>query len=147
MGNELADFAAKRGAQSTRGGGVPPLAKATYKRLIMDNVITKWQSRWSGRGDCRQSKLFLGGPRPDIFPAISHESNPTVGKIVRFLTGHAHLRRHDAIVKEKTRQPLANIQCRLCRSNEETPFHLVANCDALARNRLEILGHPVIEDF
>ena len=86
-----------------------------------------------------------------------------LGIMVRYLTGHAHLRRHNKIAK--TPQPIfyeypemkyslkdpndnhegdhdRQITCRLCKlaGKEETPFHLATECLAAWKTRMHYLG-------
>ena len=83
--------------------------------------------------------------------------------MVRYLTGHAHLRRHNKIAN--TPQPVfyefpemaynmtdpddnydksfdRQVTCRLCKlkGREETPFHLVSECLGAWRARMTYLG-------
>ena len=51
-----------------------------------------------------------------------------------------YLRRHAALVGD-----LEDDECRLCMEGEESSFHLVAECPALARTRLSIFGDFVLE--
>ena len=58
----------------------------------------------------------------------------TLGILVQFLTGHNKLQRHKNL-QEKISDPFS---CRLCGSAEETSFHVIAECPALQRERMEI---------
>jgi hypothetical protein len=49
------------------------------------------------------------------------------------------MNRHQALV-DKTTDPL----CRLCLEDEETSFHIIAECPALAATRRELLGTPFL---
>ena len=86
-----------------------------------------------------------------------------LGLMVRYLTGHAHLRRHNKIANtmqptyanfprmkyslvdpdDDEKEPLDwDVICRLCqiKSTEETPLHLMAECLAAWEPRLELFG-------
>ena len=86
-----------------------------------------------------------------------------LGIMVRYLTGHAHLRRHNKIAN--TQQPTyydlpemqyelkdpddchkgafdRGITCRICKlkGNEETPFHLAFDCLGAWNTRRRLMG-------
>ena len=86
-----------------------------------------------------------------------------LGIMVRYLTGHAHLRRHNKIAS--TQQPIPydqpqmlynlhdpddkhigrydrEVMCRLCKlpGTEETPYHIATDCLGAWRTRFELLG-------
>ena len=87
--------------------------------------------------------------------------------LVRYTTGHAHLRRHNKLAG--TSQPLPvlkpeqriiikdpsesdfrvdeEIRCRLCQSKdkEETPHHIITECPTLWRERWTRLGYYTYE--
>ena len=52
------------------------------------------------------------------------------GTLVQILTGHNFLKRHNALVDHTD-----DAECRLCLEEEETTFHVVAECDALVSAR------------
>ena len=54
------------------------------------------------------------------------------GRMVRFITGHAFLRRHNWII-----DPERFSSCRFCGDDEEgeTPWHFIAQCPAFIINR------------
>ena len=78
--------------------------------------------------------------------------------MVQILTGHTHLKRHQAIIDESDRQRIIaatggnadsdgnaiidapDASCDLCQQGEETPLHLLSECDALATLRKDIFG-------
>ena len=93
-------------------------------------------------------------------------SRTDLGYIIRYTTGHAHLRRHNKIAG--TLQPRSfgpepfydmkdpddhdvsddpEVRCRLCRlkGKEETPYHIVTECLAIWHSRWSNLGHYTFE--
>ena len=48
--------------------------------------------------------------------------------------------RHQAVIGDTD-----NPECRLCLEDEESSFHVVAECPALAGKRREILGEPFLK--
>ena len=69
---------------------------------------------------------------------------------VRYVTGHAFLKRHNMIVEKGTKAGIENedIYCRLCESNTdwETPHHIICKCPALMHRRKAIFGEYMLPD-
>ena len=84
---------------------------------------------------------------------------PIAGQLVQIMTGHTFLNRHQAIIDESERQKILealdwdnadddgnavidapNPKCTRCNKGDETPLHLLAECDRLATLRLQIFG-------
>ena len=69
----------------------------------------------------------------------------STSRFVRFLTGHAFLRKHNAYVKynKKPNQviPFDEIKCRMCGEASEEPAHIIRECEAFAVERLEEFGY------
>ena len=67
---------------------------------------------------------------------------------VRYVTGHAFLKRHNMIVEKGTKVGIENedIYCRLCESSTdwETPHHIICQCPALMHRRKAILGEYML---
>ena len=82
-----------------------------------------------------------------------------VGQLVQFLTGHCFLKRHQAIIDESERQRIIAANdydntdddgyaiidapdsvCSCCKKGEESPLHILSECDALADLRNSIFG-------
>ena len=80
------------------------------------------------------------------------------GQVVQLLTGHTHLKRHQAIIDDSERQRIIAVtggnadsngnaiidapdaSCSLCQAGEETPLHLLSECDAVATLRKDTFG-------
>ena len=137
IGNEAADAEAKRGALSVEllVEDRPAIPEAMVKMKFKLAFTKKWQEYWTNRPDCRQTKIWL----PQIRPAISFEllkaGRRKLSGLVQIITGHNFLRRHEALVRET-----GEAECRLCLEDEETSFHIVAECPALAEPRLRVFG-------
>ena len=137
-GNEMADQEAKQGA--LLGGSVLlplPLSKTIVRSQIRTRIDQAWNTRWQDGLDCRQTKLFFPSPDKNKSYAITKMSRLTFGQITRFITGHNFLRRHEQIVHP---DPFTSKLCRLCENEEETAWHIVAECDCLHKIRGEIFG-------
>ena len=82
-----------------------------------------------------------------------------VGQLVQFLTGHCFLKRHQAIIDESERQRIIAANdydnaddegyaiidapdsvCSRCNKGEESPLHILSECEALADLRNSIFG-------
>ena len=125
-------------------------------------MYREWNLRWQTQGDCRQTFLFFPCIDRGKSKKITKMCRKDLGIMVRYLTGHAHLRRHNKIantpqpvfsdlpqmrykltdpddyMEEKDRQTT----CRLCKlaGREETPFHLAHDCLRAWETRLNLLG-------
>jgi hypothetical protein len=60
---------------------------------------------------------------------------------VAILTGHAPVRRHLNIMGLFDGEPV----CRFCRMETETVKHIICCCEALARQRCNVLGRLIAE--
>ena len=94
-----------------------------------------------------------------------------MGQLIQILTGHTFLKRHQAIIDETERQrtiealrindnsefpnmdddgnaiiDAADPKCSRCNKGEETPLHLLSDCDGLATTRLNIFGKESLVD-
>ena len=59
--------------------------------------------------------------------------------MVQLITGHNYMKRHEALVNRTE-----DSECRLCLEDDETSFHIIAECPALARQRLMSLGRIIL---
>ncbi len=115
-----------------------PIAKSSFKRgtrLLCQNM---WADRWSALKQCRQTKLWV----PDIgdpgscakrSKQLLQLEREKLGLTLQFLTGHNRLRRHLSLSDKSV-----DATCRFCLEDEETAWHLVAECPALCKPRQDI---------
>ena len=161
-GNELADILAKTGCGLTPEEETP-VSYAHVKATINQKLYQEWDRRWQAQGDCRQTFQFFPCTDRSKSKKICKMNRHDLGIMVRYLTGHAHLRRHNKIAK--TPQPVffefpemsykfkdpddwytdpfdRQITCRICKlkGREETPYHLVTECLGAWRARRTYLG-------
>ena len=149
-GNELADIAARKGSASKRRVchdiAAPRTDMKNHIRALRD---LEWKNEWQARTDCRQTKLFIDGPEPKIWADIKGLRHKDVSTIIRFLTGHCFMNRHNVVIKYKIRGQDADYHeeaiCRLCSEEEETPAHLVTTCEVLCQERLGYLYSPQLD--
>ena len=138
FGNEFADELAKKGAEGQRVcADAPNIPESMIKSRFRNIFDTHWQDKWAHRGDCRQTKQWM----PRISRKISYNilglGRKTVSWLVQLITGHNFMKRHESLVNGDEEN-----MCRLCLEEEETSFHVMAECPALARPRLEVFGTP-----
>jgi ribonuclease HI len=138
-GNEKADQLAKRASEEQFTGPEPFLHLYTEGlRAILDQwTVTRHTRHWGQIKALRQSKLFLDGPvkKTKSRELISLERTK-LRTVVGLFTGHSTLLRHMHKIGVQKDSPT----CRRCGEAEETPFHILCECVALARLRLEELG-------
>ena len=135
-GNERADELAKLGANpQTLCEDTPNIPESLIKMRFKRKFRSLWQEYWTNRHDCRQTKQWL----PTINRSVSYEilglQRRTLSWVVQLITGHNHMRRHEAIVNDEGER-----ECRLCLEEEESSFHIMAECPALARPRHQVFG-------
>ena len=84
----------------------------------------------------RQSKFFFKSPDLQKAYNLMRVDRRTLGTVIQFVTGHAFLKRHEDVVNANSDEH--DTSCRLCNQGEETPFHLVMECEELfpARRKL-----------
>ena len=149
--NEIADHLAKAGAEPdcTRKGPKPLPSKRHIFSQIEDTTRKCWTDRWQSGEDARQSKYFWPGPDKAKTNFILSHPRDVVSRAVRFLTGHAFLRRQNAIVFHGVSPPPGDVSCRLCEDPimAETPHHLITECEALVFWRLSIFGVDFLDEI
>lgn len=140
-GNDMADKMANEGAN------LPDHMMNTHiheTRTSMKNYIKNksheaWQKHWQDLPELRQSKLFLKGPDPKMWKDLRHMKKKKMSNVVRFITGHTFMRRHQTCLKTGKRGKCADedpgSKCRLCDIGEESPSHLATSCPRLQWTR------------
>jgi hypothetical protein len=89
----------------------------------------------------RYGKLFIGRPckkRVDYLLKLSRHQLKTV---VAIFTGHAPVRGHMYIMGLFDGDPTY----RFCRKETETGQHIICCCEALALQRRNVFGNPLVE--
>ena len=136
-GNETADELAKLGAlnESMRVDDLPAPPEAYIKQRYRQGFRKMWQKYWENRPDCRQTKDWL----PKISKQMSYSflclHRRELSWVVQLVTGHNFLKRHDALVNEDE-----DSECRLCMEDEETSWHILTACPAIAVQRQMVFG-------
>ena len=166
-GNEIADRVAKTGSKLTPSVDIEP-GKAFVKKLVDDHLYVKWNRRWQTQNDCRQTFQFYPFVDRKKCKDIVSLNRYDLGILVRYTTGHAHLRRHNKIagtmppyqvLNPQPRYELtdpdelifdnddSDIRCRLCKliGRVETPYHILQDCLAAWGERRNLLGEYTFE--
>ena len=125
-----------------------------------------WEEIWDEVIGCRQTRHFFPtGPRPSFYKQIINLPRIIVGQLIQILTGHTFLKRHQAVIDESERQRIIEAndfdnadddgfaiidapdpKCSRCNKGEETPLHLLSECDSLATTRVQIFGKESLVD-
>jgi len=125
-GNEVADKLAKQ-ATTIRFHGPQPFLPITP--VYIKNALTRfssinWETYWNGRIDCRQIKLWFPKPNYKKSKNILNLKKDDFGLIIRWITGHCFLARHEAIINNW--DPI----CPKCFTDDQAPWHLLRECPA-----------------
>ena len=149
--NHQADLVAREGAAPTcqRNGPHLLLSKRAAFAGIENVTLQTWTNRWINGPDARQTKFFFQGPSKSKAEKILWHSREIVSRSIRFLTGHAFMRRQNAVVFHGISPPPGDISCRLCEdfTMDETPHHLITECEALIFWRMSIFGTDFLEEY
>ena len=166
-GNEIADRIAKTGSKLEPNTEIG-CGKAYVKQLITEEMYKTWNQRWQTGGNCRQTFAFCNHVDRGKSKKVMKLSRFDLGILVRYTTGHVHLRRHNkiagtgsemALTRPEPRYELNDpddtfttddeeVRCRLCklRGKEETPIHIFKECLAVWRQRRENFGEYTFEN-
>ena len=109
----------------------PPIPRSLSKQLVKKVFATKWMERWKDIPTCQQTKYWAETPGSLPHWVICNSCD-TLSLILQALTGHNYLNYHGMIVGN-----IHSDHCRFCRDKHKEFYHLVCECDAIARERLE----------
>ena len=144
QGNETADFLAKKGSSIGHGQSDELLIpKVNQKKEIFNYFKLKWSKTWNLYEQARQTKIWF--PKPDLKKSIKllKLDRKYLSRLVQFLTGHNKLKRHKNL-QNKVEDPYS---CRLCLENEESTFHVIAECPATQSVRTKVFELPTPMDL
>ena len=96
-----------------------------------------------------EPKYFWGAPSKKGAECLISNCRDIVGQLIRFLTGHAFLKRHNAVVFHGISPPPGDVTCRLCKDpfSEETPHHIVTECEYTCAWRYETMGALLLDEY
>ena len=143
-GNELADDIAKRATKNVDSVHGPdpliPVSPNQLKLHLQEAQDKLWNAAWSARTDCRQTKIWFPCIQRLWSAKLVAQSREEFSKAVQIITGHNFLNRHKHVI-----DPEEDACCRLCLEDDESSWHVVAECPALARTRLQVFGTHCLE--
>ena len=138
-GNEIADFLAKKGSSIGDGPSNELLIpKAKQTKEIVDYFNLKWSKAWKWYEQARQTKIWFPKPNLKKSNTLLRLSRNNLSKLVQFLTGHNKLKRHKNL-QSGVSDPHS---CRLCLEEEESSFHVIAECPATQSVRTRVFELP-----
>lgn len=138
-GNEAADELARMGSSSRPIGPEPMLGvpKSGSRRQLLAWERHQANIFWHGSVGLTHSKQLIPGFLPKFAAEILKLNRSNIRILIRALTGHCKLNKH------LSRMGLSeNPYCRFCADDEETPLHILCECDALVNTRSRVLGGP-----
>ena len=108
------------------------------KNQIDNYFQKKWSKAWKSYDQARQTKIWF--PKPDCKKStqlLTMQRN-NLSRLVQFLTGHNKLKRHKNL-QNGVNDPHS---CRLCLEEEESSFHVIAECPATQAARSGVFKLP-----
>ena len=117
-GNELADAAAKAGAEDEMGiNRYIHIRRPVCDRKaeIKQAIWNKWEKRWIDDPRFGHTKLFLSKPLERISKQTLNHSKSTLSRLIQIITGHNYLSKH-----QNKLDSTVNPTCRLCEEAPET---------------------------
>ncbi|XP_017483511.1 PREDICTED: uncharacterized protein LOC108372329 [Rhagoletis zephyria] len=106
------------------------IGPSTIKEELRKERNRLRNQHWGNTTGLRQAKHLLGGYNLTRYGETLNLSKGKLRIITGFLTGHCRLRGH--LHKLGI---WSNDLCRFCDVNEETPVHLLSECEAVERRR------------
>ena len=131
-GNEVADSLAKKGSSLGEGPTNEILTpQIKQKSGINDYFHKKWSKAWKSYEEARQTKIWFPIPNSKKSSLLLRLDRKNLSRLVQFLTGHNMLKRH----KNTQNGVIDPHSCRLCLEEEESSFHVIAECPAMQSYR------------
>jgi hypothetical protein len=100
-----------------------------------------WNDKWQRVIDYRQTKIFFPAPDKSQTKNLLRQTRKDLGLLVRHITGISKLN-----YPQSLQQPGLSPICRLCGEAREESNHIIRECPALTRTRLETLFQITITD-
>ena len=139
LGNEIADFLAKRGTSLGDGPTDEPLIPQIKQKAEINNYFyNKWAKAWKLYNHARQTKIWFPVTNSKKSLQLLKMKRNNLSRLVQFLTGHNKLKRH----KNIQNGVIDPHSCRLCLEEEESSFHVIAECPATVSYRSRIFKLP-----
>ena len=137
----MADELAKEGCEN-RNLNAPYLRPSNhiYVEKIKVQLRNSWNRHWQQEIGCRQTKIFFEEIDLSKSKYIYSLNRGDLSQMVRFLTGHNHMRRHNHVIDNSV-----DPTCRLCEDDKEDSEHIITECEALWQIRNEAFGHSFLD--
>lgn len=144
-GNEEADKLAKKGVDSTFVGPEPTIGipLTACKQVIREWTKRKHLDHWNNTPKQDIGKRLIQKVSEKIISEFTSLDRSKLRKVVGFVTGHFHFRKHMRTMGVWEGSPL----CRLCGGEDETSQHIIFNCEAMNLYRYNIFGATNPEDM
>jgi hypothetical protein len=135
-GNEYADSIVKTGATLLVAGPEPflPLSKAVCRKAAHHLLIYLWNNKWQRVIDYRQTKILFPTPNNYQTKNLLRQTRKSLGLLIRHITGFSNLS-----YPQSLQQPGCSPIYRLCGEAREESNHIIRECRALTRTRLDTL--------
>jgi hypothetical protein len=139
----MADRLARQASAMPLLGPEPALGIPRCQAREATKSWTKYQhsNTWKRVQGCRHGKLFIDRPCKKRADDLLILGRHQLKMAVAILTGHAPVRGHLKTMGLYSGDP----SCRFCRMETETVKHIICCCEALARQRYNIFGKPIVE--
>ncbi|KAG5674273.1 hypothetical protein PVAND_004253 [Polypedilum vanderplanki] len=144
IGNEKVDELARQGSSDLAMGAAPilPLSRSWATEIIRDWTRMKHHDAWCQLSTCLQTKCFITKPLgPSTVTQIRDLERSQLRILCGILSGHYLFRKH--LLKIGLAE---SSLCPRCELEEDTAFHVVCNCAALASKRFSIFGAHVLSE-
>ena len=132
-GNELADHAAKIGAEMSDDSDSVPISPCYVKNQVKEVINTMWQADWENYPLARQTKQFFARPDASKTKYILKHGRHKVTRLLNIFTGHNTLNYHASL-----QNGLLSDCCRFCNIAQETFYHWITECPRLRIYREDI---------
>jgi ribonuclease HI len=138
-GNEEADLLARQGSSQQPFGPEPtlPLAWSQTRSCINQWVKKRFSEEWR-KQTLKHSLACIPAPSLKVTNELLGHSRNVTRRVVALLTGHGPFRAHLSRIGVSV-----NPECRYCETENETGWHILAECQAVWRARLNHLGCAV----
>ena len=134
-GNERADQLAKEGAKPGSPRLEAPVPLAEIKLANLRSMARRWQEDWDNDPEARHTYNMLPKANNKVHQDLGKFRRAEARKYLEYITGHCHFRKH-----RKTMGGDNSPICRFCDLEDETPFHLLTQCESTLIHRQRVLG-------
>ena len=98
-------------------------------------MLIHWCTEWNGLRGHNQTKYWFIMSDPYIASKLLNLSRENLGKCIQILTGHDWWNKHLKLAN------LSNTsECRLCYEDDESPMHIISECEAMVTTRQELFN-------